>query len=82
MNDLRHDPHEWTTPGGARVREHANHVEAHTALRLTPAPGNHPPRNLRTLDEREADDVAALTARIEALEAQLVRLARLLDVRL
>ena len=56
----------------------ARHDPHAPSIRLTPAPGSQP-RDLRTIDQRERDDVAALTARLARAEEALACLPRRVD---
>ena len=56
----------------------ARHDPHAPSIRLTPAPGSQP-RDLRTIDQRECDDIAALTARLARAEEALAYLTRRVD---
>ena len=85
MNDARYDPEApeartWRTPGGAVVKEMSNGYMVtpgrptaifsleDTIYEMEPA---RPGPDLRTLDRREADDVAQLRTEIAGLAQQL-----------
>lgn len=71
MHDLRYDPDMLPLPRSRPVR-----VEIDGVGRGAPVS----PPDLRTADQRERDDVAALTARVDRLEEALARQADVLQV--
>lgn len=56
----------------------ARHDPHAPSIRLTPAAGSQL-RDLRTIDQREHDDIAALTARLARAEEALAYLTRRVD---